>query len=370
MRASMQRVLVLGAGKVGSLIAGLLSESGDYEAIVADRDAGAADRVADGHWPRQVRGETLDATDEAAVAKFLTQRGCRAVFSCLPYHANPPVARAAREAGVHYFDLTEDLTSTRAVRAAADGAAHAFVPQCGLAPGFVAIVAADLVRRFEEADSVRLRVGALPVHPSNTLKYALTWSTDGLVNEYGNPCHALVNGREVELQPLEGVESMVIDGVEYESFNTSGGLGSLAETFAGRIRDMNYKTLRYPGHCALMRFLMRDLRLNEDRDTLKRILEAALPHTDDDMVIVHVSVIGRENGRLRELTFVRHVYPKKIADRRWTAIQVATASGACAVLDLVMSEPDTHRGFVRQEDIGLENVLNNRFGKCFRGDVR
>lgn len=364
----MQRVLVLGAGKIGSLIAGLLSESGDYEVLVADRDSAVAESVANDNWPRPVRNEPLDATDEAAVVKFLQQRGCRAVFSCLPYYANAPVAVAAREAGVHYFDLCEDVSSTRAVREAAEGADTAFVPQCGLAPGFIAIAAAELMRRFDEVEEVRMRVGALPANPGNALKYALTWSTDGLINEYGNPCHALVDGREIELQPLEGLESLIVEGVEYEAFNTSGGLGSLAESFAGKVRNMNYKTLRYPGHCERMRLLMHDLRLNEDRDTLKRILEHALPRTQDDVVVIHVAVTGRRDGVLHEETFVRQVRPRKIADRMWTAIQVSTASGACAVLDLVLAEPAGHTGFVRQESFTLGQVLENRFGRYFRGE--
>jgi saccharopine dehydrogenase-like NADP-dependent oxidoreductase len=361
----MQRVLVLGAGKIGSLVAGMLTDSGDFEVLLADRDAATAESVANAHWPRQVQSLALDAMDTAAVARCLTQRGCVAVVCCLPYFANPPVAAAAREAGVHYFDLTEDVTSTRAVRAAADGAKSAFVPQAGLAPGFISIAAAELMRRFDEIDTVRLRVGALPAHPNNALKYNLTWSTDGLINEYANPCLAVEDGREVELRPLDGLESLILDGVEYEAFNTSGGLGSLGESFAGRARSMNYKTLRYPGHCVMARLLMQDLRLADDRDTLKRILERAVPQTDDDVVIVYVSVSGRRDGVLHEDTFVRHVYPATIAGREWTAIQITTAAGACAVIDLVLGTPDQYHGFVRQEDFTLGAVLNNRFGRHY-----
>jgi saccharopine dehydrogenase-like NADP-dependent oxidoreductase len=306
--------------------------------------------------------------DPAAGARVLAQRGCTAVVSCLPYYANPPVAAGARKAGVHYFDLTEDVTSTRAVRDAAAGADRAFVPQSGLAPGFISIAAAGLMRHFEEIETVRLRVGALPAHPNNVLKYALTWSTDGLINEYGNPCLAVEDGKEVELRPLEGVESLVLDGVEYEAFNTSGGLGSLGETFAGRVRSMNYKTLRYPGHCAMMRLLMHDLRLNDDRDTLKRILERALPQTRQDVVIVYVAVAGRAGGTLREDMFVRRLYPARVAGRTWTAIQVTTAAGACAAVDLVFADPSRYRGFVRQEDIPLERFLANRFGAYYAAD--
>lgn len=364
----MQRILVLGAGKIGSLIAGLLADTGQFDVLIADNDPAAAEAAATGHWPRAVRHDALDAMDSDAVARYLQQRGCQAVICCLPYFANPPVARAARTAGVHYFDLTEDVDSTRAVREASDGAVHAFVPQCGLAPGMISIIAAGLMERFETVDTVRLRVGALPARPHNALKYALNWSTDGLVNEYGNPCLALEDGREVTLPPLHGLESLVIDGVQYEAFNTSGGLGTLAESCAGKVRSMDYKTLRYPGHAEVMRLLMQDLRLNEDRATLKRILERALPGTDQDVVVLYVAVAGTRDGRFVEDMFVRHIYPHVVDERLWTAIQVATAAGACAAIDLVLAEPAAYKGFVRQESFNLDAVLGNRFGRVYAAD--
>ena len=119
-----------------------------------------------------------------------------------------PSIEAARKAGTHYFDLTEDVEVTRAVRAIATGANHAFVPQCGLAPGFISIAAAELITHFDELRSVKLRVGALPQHPNNVLKYSLTWSTEGLINEYGNPCQAIVDGRVLDVAPLEGLEEI------------------------------------------------------------------------------------------------------------------------------------------------------------------
>lgn len=249
-------------------------------------------------------------------------------------------------------------------RIAAD-ARHAFVPQCGLAPGFISIAANELIGHFDEVRTVKLRVGALPQHPNNVLKYSLTWSTEGLINEYGNACEAIVDGRRVEAAPLEGLEEIEIDGTSYEAFNTSGGLGSLADTYGSRVQNMDYKTMRYPGHCQQMRLLMNDLKLNHDRATLKRILENAVPQTLQDVVVIYVAVTGKQEGELREENYVNKVYPQKIAGRLWSAIQVTTASGVCAVVDLVLSAPDRHRGFVRQEDFRLLDVLQNRFGKHY-----
>ncbi len=178
---------------------------------------------------------------------------------------------------------------------------------------------------------MKLRVGALPQHPNNVLKYSLTWSTEGLINEYGNPCLAIAEGRLVEAAPLEGLEEIEIDGTPYEAFNTSGGLGSLGETYGDRCEQMNYKTMRYPGHCAQVRLLMNDLKLNQDRDTLKRILENAVPQTLQDVVIIYVAVTGRQDGELREENYVNKVYPQEMSGRLWSAIQVTTAAGITAV---------------------------------------
>jgi saccharopine dehydrogenase-like NADP-dependent oxidoreductase len=361
----MHKVLILGAGKIGSLICGLLAESGDYEVHVADVNGELARAVVAAHQLDNLQAHGFDARDAGVLAAHLRAHPVDAVISSLPFYCNVVVAEAARNAGIHYFDLTEDVAVTRAVRRLAEGAEKAFVPQCGLAPGFISIAANALIGHFDELRSVKLRVGALPQHPNNVLKYSLTWSTEGLINEYGNPCEALVDGRAVEVAPLEGLEEIEIDGTAYEAFNTSGGLGSLGETYGDRAQTMDYKTIRYPGHCGQMRLLMNDLKLNQDRATLKRILENAVPQTLQDVVIVYVAVTGRQEGELREENYVSKIYPQYIAGRLWSAIQVTTAAGVTAVVDLVLGHPGRYRGFVRQEDFKLVDVLDNRFGRHY-----
>ena len=361
----MHKVLVLGAGKIGALISGLLAETGDYEVHVADVSEGVAQAVVDAHKIDNMHAYGFDARDASTLDAHLRAHPVEAVISSLPFYCNVGVAEAARKAGAHYFDLTEDVAVTRAVRRIADGADTAFVPQCGLAPGFISIAANALIAHFDELRSVKLRVGALPQHPNNVLKYSLTWSTEGLINEYGNPCEAIVEGRPTEVAPLEGLEEIEIDGTLYEAFNTSGGLGSLGDTYGQRAESMDYKTIRYPGHCCQMRLLMNDLKLNQDRATLKRILENAVPQTLQDVVIVYVAVTGRQGGELREENYVSKIYPQMIAGRLWSAIQVTTAAGATAVVDLVLRTPGRYRGFVRQEDFSLVDVLDNRFGRHY-----
>ncbi len=361
----MHRVLVLGAGKIGALISGLLGESGDYQVQLADLDGETASAVAKAHHLDHIVPFQLDAGDSDRLRAHLAEHQADAVVSGLPYFCNQGVAAVAAELGLHYFDLTEDVAVTRAVRGLAQGARTAFAPQCGLAPGFISVAANELIQHFDRVDTVKLRVGALPQNPSNVLKYSLTWSTDGLINEYGNICQSVVDGKFVDVWPLEGREEIEIDGTSYEAFNTSGGLGSLGETYGEQVREMNYKTMRYPGHCEQMRLLMNGLRLNKDRGTLKRILENSVPRTLQDVVVIYVAVNGWQDDEYREENYVNKVYPQIIAGRLWSAIQVTTAAGVCAVLDRVITNAEDYQGFVAQESFRLKDVLDNRFGHFY-----
>ncbi|MEE8118863.1 MAG: saccharopine dehydrogenase C-terminal domain-containing protein [Gammaproteobacteria bacterium] len=364
----MHRVLVLGAGKIGSLLGGLLASSGDYNVDIADVNGEAANNAVAAHGLATVHAFEVDAAKPEALAAHLKAHPVDAVISGLPFFCNPGVAEVARQANIHYFDLTEDVEVTRAVMKCAQGANKAFVPQSGLAPGFISIAANSLMKHFDTVHDVKLRVGALPQNPSNMLKYSLTWSSDGLINEYGNPCYGIEHGEPAVFQPLEGLETLHIDGEELEAFNTSGGLGSLGETWQGKVQNLTYKTMRYPGHCYLMRFLMNDLDLNHDRETLKRILEKAIPRTVQDVIYIYVSVCGEQNGNVIEETYINKVFPQMINDRLWSAIQITTSAGVCAVVDEVLTNPDQYKGFVKQEQFELANVLTNRFGEAFVRD--
>jgi saccharopine dehydrogenase-like NADP-dependent oxidoreductase len=356
----MQSVVIVGAGKIGSMIAELLAGSGDYEVTVLDRSQQQLDRL---ETALPVAKVSLDIAEGGALREML--RGKFAVLSAAPYHATRVIAQAAKEAGAHYLDLTEDVASTRTVKQLAAGARTAFIPQCGLAPGFITIVASDLASRFEQLHDVRMRVGALPKFPSNALNYNLTWSTDGVINEYCEPCEAIVNGQLRETQPLEELEEFSLDGILYEAFNTSGGLGTLCETLAGKVRNLNYRTIRYPGHAAIMKALLNDLRLRDRRELLKDILENAVPVTLQDVVIVFVTVSGMRNGQLLQETYANKIYAAPLGGRVRSAIQLTTAGGICAVLDMLSSGALPRSGLIRQEEIGLPAFLANRFGRVY-----
>lgn len=361
-------VTVLGAGRIGRAIAGMLAATGDYAVTIADRDGSALAGL-----PDNVQAIATDASEVPVCAQLLA--GAGAVLNALPFHAAVSVATVAADMGVHYFDLTEDVESTRAIRALAAGARSVLMPQCGLAPGFIGVAGHALARRFLDADGelceLRMRVGALPRYPSNALKYNLTWSTEGLINEYCNPCEAIVDGRRVEVPALEGLEHFALDGVEYEAFHTSGGLGTLPETLAGRARQVDYKSIRYPGHNAVMKLLLDDLRLRERRDWLRELFDSAIPQTGQDVVVVFATATGRMPDRQgRPGPLIQDAFSARIGGvgtgaAHLNAIQLTTAAGICTALDMVVSGLLPQSGFVHQEDMRLDDFLANRFGRHY-----
>ncbi len=355
----MHSVLLLGCGKIGRAIARLLAASGDYRVCVAD-----ADQKAFGHLAEQANIETLllDATDSDKLSHAVREHD--SIVSALSYRFNPTVAQLALDSGKSYFDLTEDIQTTRQVRQIAAKAApgQIFMPQCGLAPGFISILAYHLTRSFAALDTIHMRVGALPKFPSSELRYNLTWSTDGLINEYCNPCEAIHQGKQIEVLPLEGLEHFSLEGVQYEAFNTSGGLGTLCETLEGQVRELNYRTIRYVGHHDLAVFLVNELRLGQRREVLKDVLEKAVPVTYQDVVVIFCTVTGWQWDQLVQITDARKIYRTKVDGHPLSAIQITTAAGLCAALDLHTAGKLPSSGFVKQEDIDFDEFIKNRFG--------
>ena len=358
------KLILLGAGKIGDAILNLLSHTGDYELTVADRDAQRIGYVKQADFPG-VTALEADISNPLVVEQLIS--GHDVTLSACPYFVTPITAAAAKKAKSHYFDLTEDVESTRIVKQLALNAQTAFVPQCGLAPGFISIVANDVASRFDQLRDVHMRVGALPTYPSNALKYNLTWSTDGLINEYCNPCEAIVDGHLRETSALEEVEHFSLDGIDYEAFNTSGGLGTLCESLAGKVQNLNYKTVRYPGHRDIVKMLIRDLQLGlpERRHVLKEVLEAAIPITKQDVVLVFVSVCGIRDGRLEQETYAKKIYSQRVNGQLLSAIQLTTAAGVCTMVDLVVQGKLPNNGLVRQEETKLSDFVANRFGRYY-----
>jgi saccharopine dehydrogenase (NAD+, L-lysine-forming) len=347
------KVAVLGLGKVGSLAAELLAEAGFTVVGIDSADPRAAG------FPTV----SADMSDASALRDALKEQD--AVLSCLPYHLNMNVASAAHALGIHYFDLTEDVPTTQHIRELAKTASAVMAPQCGLAPGFICIVGAYLADRFEKTRSIRLRVGALPQHPTGLLGYAFNWSPDGVVNEYLNDCQVIEEGVLKFVSAMEWLEQLYIDGTQLEAFTTSGGIGSMCETYLGRVENLDYKTIRYPGHARLMNFFFHELLLRERRAEAGRILTHAKPPVDEDVVYVHAAAEGWSGGQLSRKEYVRTYYPIEIAGRRRTAIAWTTSASVVAVIEMVRQGKLTQRGFLKQELIPLDDYLETRTGKYF-----
>jgi saccharopine dehydrogenase-like NADP-dependent oxidoreductase len=388
----MHNVLVLGGGKVGKAVAELFlgCGRGAYRVTLADCDD-ARLAVARANVERlrtfvrqsiDLATKRVDASKPAEVAAAL--KGHDALVCMLPYDLTRGLAGLANDAGVHYFDVTEDVKATEQVRTIADSgkARIALVPQCGLAPGYIAIAAHEIARDFAEIHELTLRVGALPQYPTNLLKYNVTWSTSGLINEYCEPCNAMLNGRLERVPALEGLERFSFEGVEYEAFYTSGGVGSLIDTLVASGRtspatNIAYKTIRYQGHRDLMRFLLHDLRLGQERaepspggrvfnrQTAMDLFDYALPHTMQDVAVIFINCIGIRRGRREQQNFQRSIRAMDLFGRTWPAIELTTAAGVCAMVDLHRTGRLPKTGLIRQEQCSLKDFNSTPFGAAF-----
>ena len=355
MKNRINRVLVLGLGKVGHLVAELLHATG-FEVTGADLEIGTG-------FPFVTIA--VDVSDPTQLEKVLHQFD--GVVSCLPYWLNLDVAKAAVSASTHYFDLTEDVTTAREISTLSESSQTVVAPQCGLAPGFVAIAGSYLAAKFSKIRSIKLRVGALPKNPTGLLGYAFNWSPEGVVNEYLNDCEVIENGERKWVSPMEWLEKIVIDGHPFEAFTTSGGIGTMCDTYEGLVENLDYKSIRYPGHAELMNFFFHELLMREDRDQAGKILVNAKPPVSEDVVYIHVSVEGWAADRLSREEFVRTCTPMIIAGSERRTIAWTTAASVSAVVEMVHHGVLPGSGLIRQENISLKNFLATANGRLYDG---
>ncbi len=344
------KIGILGAGNIGQTLKVMLeSVEGVSKANLADNAVSSDVKV--------------DVATGENLSDFVAEHD--AIVNALPFYLNQAIARGCAEARRSYFDFSEDVASSAFVRHLAEGETElVFVPQCGLAPGTINIIGASLIASLDEVKSLELRVGALPLSANNQMKYYLSWSSSGLINEYIRPCDALYRGEPIKTLPLEGREQIILDGVSYEAFNTSGGIGTMCETYQGRIGELNYKTIRYPGHLDHMRFVIHDLGLGDRPDLLTQIFDQAVPATRRDVVLVYAKAIGMLNGKLKQHSYFRRIKAEELFPA--TAIQTTTAAGMAAVVELWL-RGELRPGFVRQEDISFQRFLRTRWGSAIYG---
>lgn len=374
-----KKIIIFAAGKIGSTIFNFLSVFSSLEITLVDQDASSLEKANEAvNKPNGAQLNTKLISDNCNYDELFSQGNYDAVINAGPFFLSIPLAQAAYNQGLSYFDLTEDVASCEFIKTLSmtAKAQQIFVPQCGLAPGFISILARSLYDQFSELESVQLRVGALPQFPTNQMLYNLTWSTAGLVNEYCNLCECIEQGRHIQQAALENKESFSLEGIEYEAFNTSGGLGTLSQTLSGKVEQLNYKTVRYPGHRDLMKFLLKDLKFKQEsqRDNLIDLLDSSIPMTTQDVVLIMVTVTGytqqspQSVKQYQQKTALRRVLHQEIKlaninQTEYSAIQVCTAASLCAVIELWLNNklPDT--GFVKQESILLDQLLATHYGQ-------
>ena len=275
------KVAIIGKGNIGWAIKQMLKN--DYEIKQGD--------ITDG----------LDASNIDNVRDFLVD--VDAVISAGPFAINQNIGKVAAEKEIGYFDLTEDVETTQFIKSL--NPTSIMMPQCGLAPGAINICAAGMINQFDKVKEVMMRVGALPRFTNNEMSYYLSWSTNGLINEYCNEADAIYEGKPIKVMPLEGAEKLRVEGESYEAFNTSGGCATMCETYAGKVEHLTYKTIRYPGHLNHMKFLFNDLHLKKNKEILEKLFDKEVPRTTNDVIIFYVKVIGEKDGVLQEKTYLR-----------------------------------------------------------------
>ena len=351
----MKTVLVFGIGKVGTLVGILLKQRFDVTGF-------------DKNMPTVPTGfECIqgDIHDQALLEKTIPQFD--AVVSCMPYNLNLSIALIAHAHAVHYFDLTEDVPTTDMIMQLSETAKAVMAPQCGLAPGLIGIIGANLSSRFTKLRDSELRVGALPRYPNGLLAYSFTWSPAGVINEYINDAEVIHNRVRKMVPSLDGIESINIEGRDYEAFTTSGGLGTMCRTYEGKVDTLNYKTIRYPGHAQLMRFLLYELILKEKRELVETILTEAKPPVADDVVLVYAVVEGWKGDALAREEYYRSFHPIDINGKKWRAISWTTAASIAAVVEMVADQKLPQKGFIKQEEIDFNTFMETKNGQLFKG---
>ena len=335
------QIVIAGAGGMGIAVGLLLRELADFEVdlflgdVNEERARSAAAWIREGSSrPGEVHSFLLPESGTNAAFDEALGRG-QILLDCLPGEQAPRMAQRARQHDLHYANLTEHVKETDEIVALAQGANRGFVLQTGLAPGYINVLGHSLFQRFcrehqvDRVNRLLMRVGALTTTVQAPHFYGFTWSTIGVATEYVEPAIVVRDGRKTTRPSLSEVEPLLIDGVVYEEALTSGGAADLPTALDGRVRHLDYKTLRYPGHYAWVEELLQEVPPGEDRaDYLLRRMQEIVPFADDDLVVIYAAVEGRgEDGHLRRLETSRLIRPSRVGARVLKAIQGTTAAG-------------------------------------------
>jgi saccharopine dehydrogenase-like NADP-dependent oxidoreductase len=347
----MKKVVIFGAGQIGRAVNQIiLTLYKDVNSVVVDANPDNIGLIRHGGCRAHITTNLTSATHDEIV-KLLLDEEAEYVINALHFSFNEKVASAAAAANCSYIDFTEDDVMADKVQKIFQSTNLDCAVKCGLAPGFINYIGYDLVGKIDTPDSLIISVGALPRNVSYDINhpeysYNLTWSVDGLVNEYIRPCRIRRNGELMEVPALGNLTKVVLDGIEYEAAYTSGGVGSLARDLSN-VPNVAYMTIRYPGHYRYIRSVVQDNHGNFKK--IKKIFEEKFPFTDDDVIIVYANAHGKdENGKP-----VRRSYSNKFYGvDGLSGIQATTASSGVAMLELMIE--GKVKGIINQTDVPLD----------------
>ncbi|MBK8627380.1 MAG: saccharopine dehydrogenase [Saprospiraceae bacterium] len=366
-------IFIAGSGGIGQAAGLILSESqvmqssiyfGDISQQVIDNAIDFVTQGCTGKANLQGVLMPMEGSNEdmaAALAK------CDIILDCLPGSQAPRMAALAKQHHCHYANLTEYVQETKDVIAISKDADTAFVLQTGLAPGFINILAHKLYEEFcsdfgvDVVNSMHMKVGAISKNAPSPHYYAFTWSPIGVATEYLKDAEIVRNFKKKNVPALSGLERIIIDGDEYEDNFTSGGAADFPDAFAGKVKDLDYKTLRYPGHYQWVKNTMSTINNSENRiKDLENIMLQNIPSVEDDVVVVYASVEGKDNlGRLRRKEKSYKIKPSFVGNKRLRAIQTTTAAPLCEVAYMLMK--NKWKGTILQSQLSTAEFLEGPF---------
>jgi len=295
------------------------------------------------------------------------------ILDCLPGSQAPRMARYAKDFGLHYANLTEYVKETDLVTEIAKDADTGFILQTGLAPGFINVLGMKLFNTFcsdfgvDQVDKIEMKVGAISEHALEPYFYAFTWSPIGVATEYVKDALAVRNYIKTTVPSLSQTKRIIIDGNHYEEDFTSGGAADLPEALAGKVKDLDYKTLRYPGHYAWVKEILKNTPAGADKiQHLESTMLNNIPSVEDDIVVVFATVIGKDNkGVLRAKEKSYAIRPAKVGTKTLRAIQTTTASALCEAAQMLLT--GKYKGPIFQSEIDQDDFLNGPFVSSFYG---
>jgi len=364
------KILVLGAGRMGHGAAyDLVHNSPGVEQVtVADFELGKAELVASQVGTGRIDARQVDASDYSAVRDLM--QGHASVISCVNYWYNESLSKAAIETKANFCDLGGNnyvVDAQLALDREAKAAGINIIPDCGLAPGMVSILAMHGAAKFDEIDEIHIRVGGLPQDPQPPLDYQLVFSVEGLINEYVEAARVVRDGRITEVESMTELESLSFDGFPpLEAFQTSGGTSTLPDTFLGKIRELDYKTIRYAGHCEKFKTMIdlglcssNEIVLSEPgavatgflkitpRKVFGELLQKHLPADGPDYVLVRLDFVGRKNGETRTL---RYDIVDKLDEKTGLSAMMRTTAFPASIIAQMMAKGEVlEKGATPQE---------------------